>query len=292
MKVISYTIVHYGADYISWAIRSIYNQVDEAHIFYTPTPSHGHQTDVPPPETRDQIRRAAYSYDPDNKIRWFDFNGITNEGPQRDKAVEMVTAAGADLILVVDVDEIWSEATLQRAIDFVWTANRARNWLINFTHLWRSFNWCCRDDGWPVRFIDTRHDGKEVGYVPKDFGEIYHFGYCIRDAILEYKIKIHGHKADFRQNWLDEKWRQWQPGVGDVHPTNEKNFWTPEPFDKKKLPGFMAGHPFYDLERGELNHKYKLFLPSDCLLSVQILYLKRQSITTLPTLYSVLNFSN
>jgi hypothetical protein len=247
MKVISYTIVHYGADYIGWALRSIYNLVDQAHVYYTPTPSHGHQTDTPPVESREQIQRAAFAYNPDNKIRWFDFQGITQEGQQRDQAVKLCTEAGADLILVVDCDEIWNELTLRLALDYARKENTVRNWLINFTHLWRSFDYCCRDQGWPVRIIDTRHRANEVAYIPQEFGEIYHFGYAVTDDIMTYKWKIHGHKSDMRPGWMADKWAAWPPPP-DCHPTNDKDFWMPEPFDKKELPVFMKDHPFYGAE--------------------------------------------
>lgn len=76
MNIQSYTVLHYGADYLPYALRSVYDQVDQLHIIYTPQPSHGYQTDTPPPETRDELIKAAYTYDPDNKINWYDVDWI------------------------------------------------------------------------------------------------------------------------------------------------------------------------------------------------------------------------
>lgn len=248
MRIHSYTVCHYGADYIGWALRSVLPFVEAAHVFYTPHPSHGYSTAQACPEYSAPLFEAAKQFDYNNKIRWHQISGILNEGPQRDTAVRLVKEAGADVILVVDVDEVWHDHTLEEALKLV-EANSVRNWLINFTHLWRSFNWCCKDNGWPVRFIDLRDTEKETAYIPKELGDIYHFGYAVTDKIMEYKWQIHGHKGELRSIWLDEKWHGWQPGVEDVHPTNEDNWWKPEPFDKTELPEFMRDHPFYNLER-------------------------------------------
>ena len=48
MKIVGYTIVHYGADYIGYAVRSVLPLVDKHNIFYTPHPSHGTQVNIPP----------------------------------------------------------------------------------------------------------------------------------------------------------------------------------------------------------------------------------------------------
>lgn len=247
MKVHSYTIVHYGADYLSYALRSVYDAVDRLHVVYTPHPSHGHATDQLPPDNRGSLIGAAFRHDPEGKVQWYDSQGVTTEGPQRNRAVEICQRAGANMILVVDCDEVWPAKTLRAALDHAWQADSARDWLINFTHLWRSFNWQCNDDLWPVRIIDLRH-GDGVGYTPKDFGKIYHFGYAVRDKVMRYKWQIHGHKNELRPGWFEDKWDAWPP-VGDCHPTNEKDWWTPEPFDKAELPALMLAHPFYNLDR-------------------------------------------
>lgn len=249
MKIHSYTVCHYGSDYIGWSLRSIFPFVDVAHIFYTPHPSHGHSTSRSCPEYGPQLFEAAKQFDSDNKIRWHQAGGILYEGQQRDSAVKMVKESGADIILVVDVDEVWPAHILEAALELVKQGDK-RDWLINFTHLWRSFNWCCHDNGWPVRFIDLRQ-AEGIAYIPAELGKIYHFGYAVTNDIMEYKWQIHGHRAELRPAWLDEKWHGWQPGIEDVHPTNENNWWKPEPFNKEELPEFMREHPFYNLERIE-----------------------------------------
>jgi hypothetical protein len=246
MIVHSYTIAHYGKDYLSAALRSIIDHVDQAHVIYTPHPSHGHSTNVPCPETQDDIFKAADIGSP--KVHRYELMGIRHEGPQRDYAVELCRKAGAEMVLVVDCDEVWPENVLSAALSYAWYENKARGWLINFTHFWRSFNWVCRDQGWPVRIIDLRHPLGTIGYIPKEFGDIWHFGYAVPDSIMTYKWRIHGHRNELRRDWFETKWNAWPPPP-DCHPTNSEGFWNPEPFDKEKLPEIMRTHPFWAAER-------------------------------------------
>jgi hypothetical protein len=253
MKVHSLTILHYGKDYLSYALRSVYHSVDQLHVFYTPTPSHGHTTNISPIETKEELQQAAYAYDPENKIRWYDILGLRNEGEQRDLALKTVENAGAELVVVVDYDEIWDKGILEEMLIEVEISSN-RNHLINMFHFWRSFNWVCQDNGWPVRIIDLRYS-EGIGYLSSDIGRIYHFGYAVTDKIMNYKWQIHGHKSELRPDWFSTYWFAWPP-VENCHPTNGRNeqgepFWKPEPFDKRQLPEFMRGHPFYNLEKIE-----------------------------------------
>jgi hypothetical protein len=252
MKAHSLTILHYGKDYLSYALRSIYHSVEQCHIFYTPTPSHGHSVNVPPIEIKEELQQAAYTYDPDNKVIWYDMINMENEGMHRDIALRTIEAAGAELVLVVDYDEIWPTSLASEFISYAEQTNHYRNYLINMIHIWRSFNWCCYDDGWPVRIIDLRHDytRQDVGYLPKEIGRVFHFGYATTNKVMQYKWQIHGHKNELRPNWFRERWYRWPPQP-DCHPTNDKGFWNPVMFDKLKLPVFMAEHPFFGMDKIE-----------------------------------------
>jgi len=249
-NVYSYTIVHYGYDYIGYSLKSIGSLVDRLYVFWTSHPSHGHRTDIEPIETAKDITDQFIPMGIRGKVEWLETD-IWNEGQQRDYAVQTLQNDNADLILVVDYDEIHHPHVLDKALNHVWQMNGARNWLINFTHMWRSFNYACTDANWPVRIIDTRHSGG-TGYVPKELGDIYHMGYAITDKVLRYKLSIHGHKDELRPNWYDEKWLAWPP-VDDCHPTNGKNdegigWWNPKPFDKRELPYVLHSHPYWNLD--------------------------------------------
>src|SRR5689334_10084788 len=108
MKVVGFTALHYGRDYLAYAIRSIIDHIDEYHVAYTAIGSHGHRTDVKCPETRDELYAIA-SAAAGSKLRWHD-GEWPYEGAQRDSIHEY--APDADVIVVLDSDEIWSEGLL------------------------------------------------------------------------------------------------------------------------------------------------------------------------------------
>lgn len=253
MRVSSYSIVHYGKDYLNYALRSIFPFVDRSYVLYTPHPSHGHRSDIPPVETRDEIISSI----PDDlwtKLTWIDTDNFWQEGQQRDYALN-IASENTDLVLVLDYDEIYPPQSLQNILEYVWRINSARNHLLNFSHhFWRSFSWAATDDNWPVRVIDTRHrDG--LAYIPKELGDVYHFGYAIRDEVMRYKLSCHGHKNEIRENWYEEKWQAWPP-VDDCHPTNGRKangegWWNPKPFDKWKLPEIMRSHKWWNVDKIE-----------------------------------------
>ena len=242
MRVEVYQIVHYGLDYIGSALRSVYNQVDAIHVVYSPHPSHGFKTDLLPPETREQLMAAALDVGP--KVQWHDVDRFWTEGPHRDYALSLCRG---DLALVVDADEVWEPATLEAALKHAYDKADARTWLINFTTPWRSFRWVVRDNMWPVRIHDLRQpQDAGPGYIPKELGDIWHFGYAVRDSIMKYKLSCHGHRREWRPDWYLTKWDVWPPQP-DCHPTC-LDTWFPEPYNKNKLPQVMWGHPFFNVE--------------------------------------------
>jgi len=239
MRIESYTVLHYGLDYLPYAIKSVIDQVDRFHVVYTPHPSHGSRTDVPPPETRAQLHAAAMAVGP--KVVWHDVDAFWQEGPHRDYALSLCQG---DLALVVDADEVWDGAMLERVLRFAYDGAH-RDTLVACKTLWRSFNWLCEDPMQPVRVIKKAGTGT-AAFAP-DGGWFWHFGYAVRDEICRYKWRCHGHLAEFRQGWFEEKWEPWPP-VDDVHPTCADHMWDPKLFDKERLPEVLRGHPFWDLE--------------------------------------------
>lgn len=253
MRVMSYSVIHYGLDYLPYALRSVSPLVEKSYIFFTSHPSHGHSTDLIPPESRDEI--MASIPEPEwGKLIWVDTEGFWTEGPQRDYAVKTLIADGADVILNLDYDEIHSPEVLEQMIKEIWDRNIARNHLVNMRHFWRSFSWVADDDGWPVRLIDTRRTGG-VNYLSTSFGKVNHFGYAITDKTLRYKLSCHGHKDEMRPNWYEEKWLAWPP-VEDSHPTNGRKengdgWWNPKPYDKNLLPSVLHSHKWFNVDKIE-----------------------------------------
>lgn len=195
MNVISYTALHYGRDYLYYAIKSVIDHVDKHYVLYTPIGSHGHRTPIPCPETRDELFAIAQSAAGD-KLVWVD--GVwPYEGAQREHI--HVVAPDADVVLVVDADEVWGEGLADKAIRMgTIQYPTVRIWRSPIIHYWRSFYRCVlHDPAFPVRMILPKAPvSDEVFYVDKrqDNGlkaVINHFGYAQRPEIVEYKQHTH-----------------------------------------------------------------------------------------------------
>jgi len=245
MKIISFTCCHYGSDYLGWAIKSVYDHVDECWVVYSDKPSHGHGTTLTNPDSKQAVKDSLYHFgDPDNKIKWKEGN-YQHEGHHRIQSVEIAKERKAELIVVVDADEVWQPEGLELAISSA-KEHPARNSKLRMIHFWRNFNWICRDQMMPDRIIKVGGDNKCFNYVGNSHSPILHFGYARKLIDCCYKISIHGHKGEWRNDWYN-KFKNWRPGCGmqDLHPTCT-NIWTPEPYDKSTMPVYMKTHPWYN----------------------------------------------
>lgn len=248
---IAYYALHYGKEYLGWSIRSIQDAVDAVHILYTDKPSFGHTTNEPCPESKAELIMESARFYKDKELPpviWHHGNW-DGEGAHRDAICQIARDHSAEMILVVDADEIWARGEAKKVLDDVWNRNEARDGLASMIHFWRSFSWVCRDECRPVRTIDLRHE-KGTMYLSQQ-KPVYHMGYAQREAIMRYKWKIHGHQNELRKGWLEEKFLGWKPGVTDVHPTCELDFWTPEATDPEtmaELQRVLGDHPYWGTE--------------------------------------------
>lgn len=261
MKTIAYTALHYGRDYLASAIRSVIDAVDEMHFIYSAIGSHGHRTPVPCPETRDELyeiaRKAA-----GNKFSWHE-GEWPYEGAQRDSIHQY--APDADVILVVDADEVWSEGLARHVVDLIRTDEVSR-FRLPIIHYWRSFSRCVlHDPAFPERVIYPQKHGEvrsltEVwdgvwmppGIVQQrrvQLPPIHHFGYAQRPEIVEYKQLTHGHKGEWRRDvdWFHDKFMA--NAQTDCHPVGSE-YWNPEVVDPFALglPEWMREHPYANME--------------------------------------------
>lgn len=241
--IAAYYIIHYGREWFNWSLRSIRDYVDEIFVFYTPTPSHGHLSDLDNPERRDELYNISIPYN----VHWRDCQQFRHEGEHREFAVHYCVNAGADEILVVDADEIWRPVFLERVLEDA-KISESRVHRVNMAHFWRSTKWVCYDEAFPTRIImpKLRVDTPEKYH---NHGKVFHFGYAQSPDIIKYKMSIHGHKAEWRGDWFDSKFLAWQPGVGDVHPTN-KNYWYPELYNDfdGELEKLIGDHPYCSVD--------------------------------------------
>ncbi len=256
MIVASY-VLHYGAEYLAWSIRSVQDAVDEIQVFYSSRPSFGYTTGLQCPESEEQLKREAARFLlPGKRLLWLsgDWGG---EGVHRDTAIAAAKSRGADLVLVVDADEIWDREELVRQLAAAGRATE-RGTLAPFVHFWRSFGHVCSDPSRPVRIIKPASPEGPVRYAEQDV-PVLHFGYAQSEAITKYKIAIHGHRGEWRADWLADKFLSWSPGAltKDVHPTCGWNssfgdfFWNVRKTEErlvKAIEKTLHDHPYKTLE--------------------------------------------
>ena len=236
MKVIAYTALHYGKDYLASAIRSVIDACDEYWVLYTPEGSHGHRSSIPCPETRDELHDIAYAA-AGRKLKWADGHWHY-EGEQRDR----INA------LVPDADEVWSEGLAQGVIYAEERAreNGTKRFRLPIVHYWRSFYRCVlHDPAFPERVIFPQISEGGVADTITGWGVIHHFGYAQRPEIVEYKQYVHGHKAEWRRDvdWFRDRFMA--NAQHDCHPVGS-DYWNPEPVDPFALglPAWMKDHAY------------------------------------------------
>ena len=238
--IAAYYALHYGREWLKWSMRSIAEHVDEIHVFHVSTPSHGTQAKIPCPETAAELEEISKEFD----AIWWNCPHFHWEGEHRDFAVNVLKARGADMILVVDADEIWPSGFLKYSLEVAENAGRRIN-RVQMRHYWRSLKWVCDDLAAPVRILLPNSEDDRENYIGQ--GHVYHMGYAQTPEIVYYKQLIHGHKAEWRDNWFDDKFLGWYPGMEDVHPTN-KDFWTPEMISLSVLEDLCGDHPYFGLD--------------------------------------------
>lgn len=246
-KTLGAVILHYGKDYFRQSLASIVGHVDEIVVFYTSVPSHGTTTRMECPDTREELRAIADEF----KCTWSEVSKIGQENKHRQQYIDYAQRKGYDQILIVDSDEVHVSELIPEMLKaaseepYKRVGVRGSQWLTPY----RSFNEYVTDGFAPIRVINVNKPEGE-SYIEKGF--IYHMGYCITDALMEYKISCHGHRADFENNrrWLKDKWHGFKSGETKyLHPATEAYWIETQPLDKTTLPQVLKDHPYYGLER-------------------------------------------
>ena len=246
MRVLSYIMLHYGMEYLEYVIKAIEPFSEKIMIFYTPNPSHNHDAGIKCPEKRAELKQLAL--DTSDKVIWKDVN-IFGEGNHRQQVFKY--SKGYDLVLNADSDEVWNQDFLAKSLEESVNLDSRYIGVYGFVNFYRSFDWVVRDSFYPIRIHNLKSNKKEVKIVgqPEEHN-IYHFGYCQKLEMIEYKIKIHGHRAEFKLNWLVDKYLNFDPNETEkMHPCSEDVWLKAEPFDKTTLPEMLKKHPYYYLDR-------------------------------------------
>ncbi len=238
--ILAYTALHYGSPYLAYAIKSVIDHVDKYVVLYAADGSHGtHATmRLPSSESEGNLYQIANSIAGD-KLCWHR-GEWSHEGLQRDSIHDLYPEA--QMILVLDYDEIWPDGIAEKALREANFGNQ-RAFRMPMVHFWRSFHKCVlHDPAFPIRIIKPHF---KYGENTLHCGTIAHMGYAIPTWLLKYKMHIHGHRAQLRKDgWFNNKWLA--NAQQDCHPVGSDhwNMETVEPLDY--LPEFMKYHPYWD----------------------------------------------
>jgi hypothetical protein len=239
-KILGYTALHYGKEYLRESLGSVIDHVDRMLILYTDKPSYGFGTEAKCPDSEEELRKIAEEVCGE-KLLWIK-GGWGQEGAHRGEAFRY--SGGYDGMLAIDADEVYCQKTLPKAIE---DGMKSAHWLSGFggyINFWRSFNHACYDGFTPVRFTNLhRNHDTGMGVVSCT---VYHFSTAQSAETMRYKLEIHGHKNEIRKNWLEEIYFSDQ--MEDLHLTSF-GLWNATPFDKETLPESLKSHPNFNKER-------------------------------------------
>jgi len=210
MKVLGFCILLYGKDKLEEAIKAVLPVCDKIVILYTDRPSQGHNTDLKCPETREELQAITNQYNCD----WIEVNAPT-EGVHTNEIYKY--SEGYDLILRFDADEVYDTEELKEALKVIEASPAKRFGVNGFRHYWKTKDYYLEDGFQPVRFVKTNVSEETVETVNL---RIHHYGYCINDELMKYKLEISGHHDEFRPNWYEDVWLKWTPEMKWLHPTS------------------------------------------------------------------------
>lgn len=246
MKIVAYTALHYGSPYLRWAIRSIIDYVDEYYVFYSARPSYGVATDLPCPDSRERLFTEAL-IGAGGKLRWYD--GVWHaENQHRSAIFEVPGAKDANIVVILDADEIWSAGAISGAIE---QARRfqVRNLRVPMVHFWRSFHRAIlHDPAYPERIICPHITGHSENTADVGRARISHLGYSLPIDITQYKWRIHGHQSQYRKDcdWFEERFLS--NADRDLHPVGS-DYWNAERVNPADyMPAWMQEHPYWSRE--------------------------------------------
>jgi hypothetical protein len=233
--------LHYGADYLPWVIESALAVAPKVVLLYTETsnfrPELGRDGN---PDSRETLYEIASRF-PSNRVLW-------TEGLPIDVYSTLKVVTDTDAILELDADEVIAPS-LGQAITERLSAGQltAQVYRLPMLHFWRSFNYVCRNPGWPTRLFLPHATGDAEAYWEggESAGVIYHFGYARRRADIDYKVKLSMHREEWRADWWEAKYNRFPDVLADVHPTCE-GMWDAQPFDRLSLPAFLHNHPYFN----------------------------------------------
>lgn len=242
MKVLGYIMLHYGKEYLEYALNPLCEGCDKVIILYSMNPTHNGKDGWVNSESRAELMIIAEKF---NNVEWIDVFDCHTESAHRDEIFKYTD--GYDVLVNADYDEVWDIEDLKRAILETYSSPYRNHGIDGFIHFWRSFDNILSPDWFrPVRLIHLRE--KNTNKQPDIKAKIYHFGYAIKRRNMQYKMSIHGHRAEWDQEWI-RTWVKWHPSItkGKFHPCSNDIWKELKQFDRRELPESMKKHPYYQL---------------------------------------------
>jgi hypothetical protein len=239
MRVLAYYPLHYGKEYLRESILSIRDHVEKIVILYSSKPTFGFSTHHECPENEQEL--MAIAMEASDKVVWIS-KGYGSEGEHRNFINTF--SQNFDLILAVDADEVWNEESLKQCLADAMNSEERYTGVAGFLNFWRSFNHVCKDGFCPIRITRVAAGNMNQRFVQ---GIVYHFSCAQSEKIMDYKYLIHGHKDEIRDGWLENTYKGWVPGQGDLHPVSIA-LWNAESFDKYTLPDILKNHENFNKE--------------------------------------------
>lgn len=233
MKVCAYVPLLYGREYLAASIQSYRDLVEKIFILYTSKPSYGYNSHLECPETEQELKDIVFSTT--NKAEWININA-NNEGDHRGHIQQF--SKDFDLTVATDADEVWQPESLENALKQAYDQPFRQYGIDGFLNFWKSFNHVCTDGFRPIRIY--KNSGKGETEIK---ATIYHFGYAIPLASMQFKWLIHGHKPELKENWIESVYQS--DRMNDLHPVSN-DLWNAVPFDKNTMPDFLKSHINYD----------------------------------------------
>jgi hypothetical protein len=210
MRVLAFTVCHYGKEYLREAILSVKDSVDKHLITYSSVPTFGYTTNLENPDTEKELKEICSEFD---HIVWMDVSTMARqENQHRDIGIRYARKHGYDILLTVDSDEVWIPERVQEAIDYAYNSSSGQFLMMGsqWVTLWKSFNEYVTDGFASFRLFNLHNDLS----IPEHFAKGF--------------INYERGKTEFLHPATDAYWRK------------------AEPFDKTKLPDILKSHINYN----------------------------------------------
>jgi hypothetical protein len=235
--------LHFGKDFLPYAMSSVEDVVDDYLVMYSPVANHGvYNPSLSCPETCEELQEAAFGAIPYPRTRWFEYGHWRSEGEQFKAAWEHTNA---DVIVKLDADELWSVGLLADAIAHG-IEQQTREIRVPLRHYWRSFYKAfTHDPAAPGRIYLREFETGETTYTPHyERDRIHHMGYSLPVNLMRYKWQTHGHSREFRKDcdWFTDVYEANRQH--DCHPIGSDSWMMP---DDVVPPAFLLDHPFAKL---------------------------------------------